>query len=899
MLRLKLKIDNLLYMSLLMGVIFNLIWLPKAQAATDCTVQSDVPQTECETLLVLYNNTNGEAWLGGKGNPWNLTKNLCKWEGITCTEERVTGIALPNKNLVGELPDLEALTNLQTLNLANNQLSGIIPDLSALTSLQTLFLENNQLSGFIPDFETFSNLSAIKVRDIQVNIEASSSTFYNRLMEVNLDYNKLAALEPELLFSQLILETQTIAPSPVVATASSTSEVEVQWAPVRYMGDGGYYQIKYATNEEGPYTSAKTPTVDKKANRYVVDNLSSDTLYYFVVETHTPAHGDQQNALTSELSEPVSVTTPALGPKFSSEPAPNSILEMVSSDLGNPSTTNTAILTAIGNSELGKPRSASLTILEIGDETLEVFDSEISGDQAEDFRIISGAAPFSIPDGSPPHTLFIQCLSNNEVSGDRTATLSLTTNDPDFSTATYSLICTTEDVAIIEGEIHANGENNGEKKNILSIDAPERFKLIGRIQPATRHIDQQADIIATFHWKVFDNNFSLEVPVTIARQSPLEEEMEFTLFESTVIGLPGVFTVDLGYRFDNNKLFSQTQIITLAVNPNRTPTDIKLALLEEAVPEKSPPNTLIGTFSTVDEDNGDWFFYGFTNPAQHFKIVGNELRVGNGLSLDFESEPQHQITVRSIDASGAYMDKDFIIDVSNDDFDIFLTPQSVLEQSVNGTIVGRFVSDEPDSYVYILLDDAEDRFLLDNDLLRVAKSHLLDYETQKNHNITVQTRSLKTQEVIEKNLSIEVLNIIDMSIQIEIRDAAGNIIEPPINATDEIQINAQLIPDIKHRGLEADIVCLSTHIQDEEVVEQYILSEKWEKWDDNYLAELPIIEHLTLQNSHEVQLFQGSLEQFVGEEIRFYEEIRFDLGYRLEDTGEFVYQSEYINVDAN
>jgi hypothetical protein len=191
-----------------------------------------------------------------------------------------------------------------------------------------------------------------------------------------------------------------------------------------------------------------------------------------------------------------------------------------------------------------------------------------------------------------------------------------------------------------------------------------------------------------------------------------------------------------------------------------------------------------------------------------------------------------------------------------------------------------------------LLDDAEERFLLDNDLLRVAKSHLLDYEIQTNHNITVQTRSLKTQKVITKNFRIEVSNIVDMSIQSEISDAAGNIIESPINATDEIQINAQLIPDIDHYELEADIVCFRTHIRDEEVVRQYILNgENWEEWDEHSLT-LPIIKQLTLQYSHKVQLFHGSLKQFIGEEIKFY------LGYRLESTKEFVYQPEYINVEV-
>jgi len=33
-----------------------------AQAATNCAVQTDIPQSECLALLELYDNTNGPGW---------------------------------------------------------------------------------------------------------------------------------------------------------------------------------------------------------------------------------------------------------------------------------------------------------------------------------------------------------------------------------------------------------------------------------------------------------------------------------------------------------------------------------------------------------------------------------------------------------------------------------------------------------------------------------------------------------------------------------------------------------------------------------------------------------------------------------------------------------------------
>ena len=102
---------------LLLLIFFNLFWLPSTQAATDCATVTEIPQTECETLLSFYNSTDGPNWSDSPGNNWNVTNTPCSdWEGITCDGGYVTEIYKFCK-LMGLIPDLSALTQLQTIDL--------------------------------------------------------------------------------------------------------------------------------------------------------------------------------------------------------------------------------------------------------------------------------------------------------------------------------------------------------------------------------------------------------------------------------------------------------------------------------------------------------------------------------------------------------------------------------------------------------------------------------------------------------------------------------------------------------------------------------------------------------------------------------------------------------------
>lgn len=426
------------YLLLLLFWLINLDVL----AATDCLVQTDIPQSQCQTLVDIYNSTGGASWNDSPSNNWNVTNTPCSWTGVTCNSGNVTIVNRSGKNLVGSIPNtlnnLSSLTSLAlasnqlsgslpalppaliTINLAANQLSGSLPSLPsplvtaylqqnsftgsipALPSgLTILYLNTNQFSGSIPTLPTgFTSLSAgsnqltgsipslpSTLLDIALDNNQLTGTIPNLpsgLTHLSAGYNQLSGAIPSLPsgLTTLILrgnrlsgtipalptslttlnlannafsgtlpsfasltgltspnldlsynslsapfsgedtlvaakqstwkDTQTIAPTGVTATALSSSSVKINWTPITYIGNSGYYQVKYATTSGGAYTNASSTTTDKSASTFTVTGLLPNTNYYFVVETVTSAHDLQQNTLTSALSSEVSATTPSI-----------------------------------------------------------------------------------------------------------------------------------------------------------------------------------------------------------------------------------------------------------------------------------------------------------------------------------------------------------------------------------------------------------------------------------------------------------------------------------------------------------------------------------------------------------------------------------------------------------
>jgi hypothetical protein len=406
--------------------------VPVVQAATDCGLQSDIPQSECEALVQLYTTTGGPSWQNQVG--WNTTNTPCSWSGVTCSpgselqhvthltlaETGLSGdasqlqlrnlpelraLSLSDNQLSGPLPNLTMLTKLQAIDLSDNQLSGPLPNLSRLKDLQYLDLSDNQLSGSaeelarlpnlqrlyaannqlsgplpnlsrltwlervdlsrnelsgpLPNLSTLSLLERIDLSDNQLNGPLPSFSGLGSLQLLDLSNNQLSGPLPDMsgltslqrlalhnnalsgtlpaslgsltnvsfanlrynrlqantapIVQEFIAEhdpnwlrTQTIPPDNVSAMVMSGGQVRITWTPIPYKKHKGYYRILYSTTSSGPY-EVLGQTTSKRMSGYTVTGLSAGT-YFFAVQTYTPPHGNQQNALSSEPSAAVVVS---------------------------------------------------------------------------------------------------------------------------------------------------------------------------------------------------------------------------------------------------------------------------------------------------------------------------------------------------------------------------------------------------------------------------------------------------------------------------------------------------------------------------------------------------------------------------------------------------------------
>jgi len=176
-----------------------------AQAQTfSCSNVTEIPTSECNELVTLYNSTGGANWKNNTG--WLTTNTPCSWFGLTCSAGQVSKINLfddnntpsgttDGNNLVGTIPNLN-LPNLTELVLTYNQLSGTIPDFSNMPNLVKLWLFHNELSGNVPNFTNLPNLADLYLDTNQLSGEIPNFNNLPKLANLGLDYNRLSGNIP-------------------------------------------------------------------------------------------------------------------------------------------------------------------------------------------------------------------------------------------------------------------------------------------------------------------------------------------------------------------------------------------------------------------------------------------------------------------------------------------------------------------------------------------------------------------------------------------------------------------------------------------------------------------------------------------------------------------------------
>ncbi len=93
----------------------------------------------------------------------------------------------------------------------------------------------------------------------------------------------------------------------------------------------------------------------------------------------------------------------------------------------------------LGSSTVGTPIDASLAVFNTGDAPLTIASAQIGGANAADFAVASGV-PITIAPGAAQQPIGLRCTPS--VANGRSATLTLSTNDPARASVSFNLLCT-------------------------------------------------------------------------------------------------------------------------------------------------------------------------------------------------------------------------------------------------------------------------------------------------------------------------------------------------------------------------------------------------------------------------------------------------------------------------
>jgi regulation of enolase protein 1 (concanavalin A-like superfamily) len=190
-------------------------------------------------------------------------------------------------------------------------------------------------------------------------------------------------------------------------------------------------------------------------------------------------------------------------------------------------------------------------------------------------------------------------------------------------------------------------------------------------------------------------------------------------------------------------------VFTITVTDvNETPADVLLSAA--VISENGIIDAFIGTLSTVDVDGGDSFTYTLTSGAgdtdnDAFRIVSNTLVAAS--SFDYESKNSYSVRIRTSDAGGNSVEKEFTIAVADDNeapIEIALSAEVAAENSgADSTIaaLSTFDQDGNETFTYTLVDGFGGD---DNAAFRIVGSTLhakadFDFETQQSYSVRVRS----------------------------------------------------------------------------------------------------------------------------------------------------------------
>jgi len=275
-------------------IILISIIAPLTQAATNCATVTEIPSTECEALVALYNSTNGDNWENNSG--WLENNTPCSWDRVTCNGGHVSILNLMSNKLTGTIPpEIGNLSNLIYLFLYSNKLTGTIPpEIGNLSNLIYLFLYSNKLTGTIPpEIGNLSNLIYLDLMSNQLTgtIPPEIGNLSN-LIYLFLFQNKLTGTIPPEIGNLSNLTTLSLDSNQLIPPNVGTTDSElIEWLNSHNPG----WQTTQTTQTTNCATVTKIPSTECEAlvalyNSTNGDNWKNNSGW---LENNTPCSWDR------------------------------------------------------------------------------------------------------------------------------------------------------------------------------------------------------------------------------------------------------------------------------------------------------------------------------------------------------------------------------------------------------------------------------------------------------------------------------------------------------------------------------------------------------------------------------------------------------------------------------
>jgi hypothetical protein len=265
------------------------------------------------------------------------------------------------------------------------------------------------------------------------------------------------------------------------------------------------------------------------------------------------------------------------------------------------------------------------------------------------------------------------------------------------------------------------------------------------------------DVGDTHTFVVSDNRFEV-----VGGQLKLKDGASFN-YEAEQSVTVTVTATDMG----GNAISKDFTINVVDVNEAQT----ALTWTGSSIVENSK-GAVAGTLWVADPDAGDSQSFGISD--NRFEVVNSQLKLKNGQSLNFETEPSVNVTVTATDKAGHQIAQTFTVnvaDVNEAPTAIQLSNANVAENAAGATI-GKLTTADPDAGDTFAYQVSDSRFQVVNGQLQLKSGVSFDYETEPSVNLKV-TSTDSAGHSIQQSFTINVTNVNEAPV-VTAKDGAVN-----------------------------------------------------------------------------------------------------------------------------